>query len=178
MGGFLVLACAPVALGLGIGALAGGRLHRLAGWFRWTWLLWLAVAVQVLHTYVLADRGITVLPVVFGIGLVWLGLNLRHWPASGRIAGLTILAGVLSNGVAVLANGRMPYSRAAAEIVGASGTTPKNEPMSADSRLTFLGDVIPVPGLDKIVSVGDVLIVVGTVALLVLAMRHPRGGEL
>jgi hypothetical protein len=178
---FLILALLPIVLGVAIGYLTGGRLSALFGQFRALWLLWLAVAVQTLHNrsagarHLVADRvGVSLLAVVFGIGLLWLALNLRPWRPIMRCAGVLVLIGAAANCAAIAANGRMPYSVTAAAIAGVppGATTPKNEPALADSRLTYLGDVIPIPGLHKIASVGDVLIATGTIVLLAAAMRR------
>ncbi|MFS8096736.1 DUF5317 domain-containing protein [Lentzea alba] len=166
MAEFLVLALLPVVFGIALGHLTGGRLVEVAGRFRALWLLWLACAVQALQMRAL-------LPVVFAIGLAWLVVNLRAWPSSLRWAGFVALTGATCNGIAIALNGRMPYSRAAAELVGVppGAATSKNAPADSDTRLLFLGDVIPVPALHKIVSVGDVLIALGVVLLLALAMQ-------
>lgn len=42
----------------------------------------------------------------------------------------------------------------------------------AGARLARLGDTIPIPGLRKVVSPGDVLISAGACAFVVLAMRR------
>jgi hypothetical protein len=70
----------------------------------------------------------------------------------------------------------MPYSPAMAEAVGLHPgiTTPKNEPSDAGTRLSFLGDTIPIAPLRKVISPGDVLISVGSCAVVVLAMRRHR----
>lgn len=180
MAEFLMLAVGPAVLGVVVGYLTGGRLSEAAGRFRALWLLWLACGVQALHLRAAGVRqvvenrlGVPMLAAVFGIGLAWLLVNLRSWPSPLRWAGTIALIGALCNGIAIAANGRMPYSPAAAAAAGVApgATTPKNAPATDDSSLVFLGDVIPVPGLHKIVSVGDVLISLGVVLLLAMAMR-------
>ena len=189
MTGFLVLAVAPVAFGVLIGRLAGGRFPAIAGRCRALWLLWLASAVQVLHLHaggvrhwVQDEVGVPMIAVVFAVGIVWLVVNLRHWPWRLRLPGMVVLAGAVANGIAIAGNGRMPYSPAAAALAGVppGATSPKNTPATADSTVVFLGDVIPVPWLHKIVSAGDVLIALGVVLFLVMAMRqdvHASTGE-
>jgi hypothetical protein len=90
------------------------------------------------------------------------------------MAGLTIVLGAAVNGLAIAANGRMPYDPAVAAAMGlrSGAETPKNEPAGAGTRLGFLGDTIPVPGLRTVVSPGDVLIGVGACTFVVLAMRR------
>jgi hypothetical protein len=183
---FAILALAPIVTGVGIGYLCGGRLSELSGRFRAVWLLWLAAAVQALHNasartrHVVTDRmGVSMLIIVFGIGLLWMAVNLRHWKSAMRLAGVVVMIGAIANCAAVVANGRMPYSAEAAAIVGvpAGATTPKNEPAVDHTRLVWLIDNLPIPLINKIVSVGDVLIAAGTVALLVSAMRRRRLAE-
>jgi hypothetical protein len=80
------------------------------------------------------------------------------------------------NGLVIALNGRMPYEPAVAAAVGLRPglTTPKNEPVDADTRLPYLGDTIPIGPLHKVISLGDVLISGGAWAVVVLAMRRQR----
>lgn len=180
----LVLMMAPPLAGVLIGYLLGGRLSgfrsiRLVA----LWLLWLAALVQAAQYYLpgvrhfIEDRlGVPMLVVVFAPVLIWLGINLRTWPPAIRIAGAVIALGAVLNGIAIAANGRMPYSPAAVEAVGLrpGQVTPKNEPVDAHTRLSFLGDTIPIAPLQKVISPGDVLISGGSCAVVVLAMRRRR----
>ncbi|BCJ77009.1 hypothetical protein CS0771_65530 [Catellatospora sp. IY07-71] len=173
----LLLLLAPPAVGVIVGYACGGRLAglrnlRLAA----LWLLWLAAAVQAAQYYVTPLRHPALLAIVFSLVLWWLALNLPAWPRAIRIAGIAIIVGALANGLTIALNGRMPYEPATAEAVGLRPglTTPKNEPADDATRLAFLGDTIPVPPLQKVVSPGDLLIGAGTVALTALAMRRRR----
>ena len=89
---------------------------------------------------------------------------------------MLVVLGALANGTAIAANGRMPYSVGAALRVGMDPTltTPKNAPANSDTRLQALGDVIPLPGLRKIVSPGDVAIAVGVTVFVAAGMARPR----
>ena len=178
----LALIVTPPLAGLIVGYLLGGRLSG----FRTIrpvaiWLLWLAALVQAaqyglpgVRDFVEDRVHVPMLVVVFAPVLIWLGINLRTWPAAFRIAGAVIALGAVLNGIAIGVNGRMPYSPAVAEAVGLRPglTTPKNEPVDADTRLSFLGDTIPIAPLRKVISPGDVLISVGSCALVVVAMRR------
>ena len=180
----LALIVTPPLAGLIVGYLLGGRLSgfrtiRLVA----IWLLWLAAFVQAAQYYLPGVRDfvedrvrVPMLVVVFAPVLIWLGINLRTWPAAIRVAGAVIALGAVLNGIAIGINGRMPYSPAMAEAVGLRPglTTPKNEPVDADTRLSFLGDTIPIAPLRKVISPGDVLISVGSGALVVVAMRRRR----
>lgn len=180
----LALIVTPPLAGLIVGYLLGGRLSgfrtiRVAA----IWLLWLAAFVQAAQYYLPGPRefvenrlGVPMLAVVFAPVLTWFGINLRSWPAAIRVAGVVIALGAVLNGIAIAANGRMPYSLAMAEAVGLRPglTTPKNEPIDAHTRLSFLGDAIPIAPLRKVISPGDVLISAGSCAVVVLAMRRRR----
>ncbi|GAA4410224.1 DUF5317 family protein [Actinokineospora soli] len=178
MGSF-VLAMSPIVLGLAVGYARGGRTLRLAGRFRALWLLWLAFVVQMLQHWVAGfrqvveiDIGVPILAVVFGLGLVWLAVNLPPWPRAMRAGGGSILLGASGNALAIFTNGgRMPYSPRAAEIAGAPiAHTVKSAPADAQTRLSFLIDYIPVPVLHKVASVGDVLIGLGVAVLIAAGM--------
>jgi hypothetical protein len=122
------------------------------------------------------DLGVPMLVPVFAIVLAWLAVNLRAWPAAIRVAGAVIVLGAAMNALVIGLNGRMPYDPAAAVRLGVPADVqgPKNVPADTGTRLAALGDIIPVPVLDKIASPGDVLIAGGTCALVVLAMRRSR----
>jgi hypothetical protein len=184
---FFLLTVAPPLAGVAVGYLLGGRLAGFRGLrIRALWLLWLAAGVQLLQYESAGVRrfteetlGLPMLALVFGLVLAWFGVNLRHWPAAIRLAGLVIVLGALLNGAAIAGNGRMPYDPAAVEAVGlpAGIETPKNVPAGPETRLAGLGDVLAVPGLRKVVSVGDLLIGVGAAGFVALVMRRGRRAE-
>jgi Family of unknown function (DUF5317) len=169
-------------IGLAFGWLLGGRLANLVKVrLRALWLLWLAAGVQAVQYYswplrtILQDRlGISILAFVFAIVAVWLAVNLRPAPPVLRFAVAIILAGAALNATVIAMNGRMPYSMAAARTAGlpAGSANPKNAPADANTRLAFIGDVIPVAPLRKIVSPGDLLIILGAAATVAAAMRR------
>lgn len=181
---FFLLTIAPPVAGVVLGYLSGGR---LAGFrtvrVRALWLVWLAAAVQYAQFFAPGVRhvvedvaGIPMLIPVFAIVLTWLAVNLRAWPPAIRLAGLAIVLGAALNALVIGVNGRMPYDPAAAARVGlpAGAESPKNVPADAGTRLAPLGDVIAVPVVGKVASLGDVLIAGGTCALVVLVMRRGR----
>jgi hypothetical protein len=79
-----------------------------------------------------------------------------------RAALSLVAAGGLMNGVAILANGRMPFAPHGSSDGGLKGVA-----IDAHTHLAALGDTIPFLG--KLVSPGDVLLAAGT-ALLVAAV--------
>jgi len=90
-----------------------------------------------------------------------------------------VAAGGLLNGVAIAANGRMPYSAWAATRAGLGGgqQTARNVAATHATRLLPIGDVIPVPPLHAVFSIGDVLICLGIATMIIAAMRnHPVPG--
>jgi hypothetical protein len=181
----MILLVTPVLVGVGVGYAAGGRLANLLSVrLRGLWLLWLAAAVQAAQYYlprlrrlVQDDLGVPMLAVVFAIVLGWVALNIVRWPRPMQLAAALILLGAIGNGLAIAANGRMPYAPQAAVRAHLPATVagPKNQPADAGTRLAFLGDVIPLPPLGKIISAGDLLIAAGVSAAVAMAMRG-RGG--
>jgi Family of unknown function (DUF5317) len=170
----------PVLAGLVAGWLRGGRPARLAALRpRAPWLAWLAVPAQLAQAYapavrrvVEADLGVPMLLLVYAPVGLWLVVNLPGRPVGVRVAVVMLLLGGSMNGVAIAANGRMPFSVVAAQRAGvpaakvAATDLPKNEQATAETRLAWLGDNLPVRPLRKVVSAGDLVIVLG-VALLV-----------
>jgi hypothetical protein len=178
----ILLLLIPPAIGVCAGFAAGGRLGRLASLrFRAGWLLLIAALIQVVQYYsrpvrilFTRDLGVPMLAIVFALVAAWLVVNFLGWSAPLRLAGAAISLGAVLNGLVILLNGRMPYSPAAARQVGLRPflQTPKNAPAGGGTLLRFLGDIIPVAPLHKIVSLGDVFIVLGGSSLIALAMRR------
>jgi hypothetical protein len=80
----------------------------------------------------------------------------------------------------------MPFSRSAAKFAGISESFASNPglryaPLDADTRLAWLGDLFPIPILEKVLSIGDLLMVCGVVGLLVSGKARiatsTEGGE-
>lgn len=185
--GILLLLIIPPAVGVFAGYATGGRLGRLTSLrFRVGWLLFLAALLQAAQYYSRPvrtlfgrDLGVPMLAIVFVLVAVWLVVNVLDWPTPLRLAGAAISLGAALNGLVIMLNGRMPYSQAAARQVGLRPflETPKNAPAGSGTALRLLGDIIPVAPLHKIISPGDVFIVLGGSALIAVAMRrtpYPR----
>ena len=177
-----VLLLIPPAAGICAGYAAGGRLERLISMrFRAGWLLFLAALLQAAQYYARPVRdlfehrlGVPMLALVFALVAIWLTVNSLRWPTASRAAGIVIMLGASLNGLVILLNGRMPYSLAAARQAGLRPglVTPKNMPAGSGTTLRFLSDIVPVSPLHKIVSPGDLLIVLGGSLLIALAMRR------
>jgi Family of unknown function (DUF5317) len=100
-----------------------------------------------------------------------------------RILGVPLItAGLVLNALAVIANGAMPVSRAAAERAGVSLTTisagsdPRHVVAGAHTRLRPITDdiAVPLPGLPEVISLGDALIAAGLAELVFCGMRSNR----
>lgn len=88
------------------------------------------------------------------------GIAARNW----RIAGaLFVAAGCLLNATVIMANGGMPYDVAAAVAVGALilPNDALHHPISPETRLPFLADVLPIGLFRTVYSLGDFIIAAG-----------------
>jgi hypothetical protein len=160
---FLALALAVV--GGTLGTLRGGSLDSLSRTkLRWWGLLVLGLGLQLLFGYwqpAWLNRAAAVATVLSSNAaiavFVWAN---RHLPGM-----LLVGAGLLLNVIVIAANGAMPVSPGASRIahVPRSLSDPgiKHERLDSDTALPWLGDVIPVPRLGEVMSVGDVVLAVG-----------------
>ena len=156
--------------------LPGARLRRLADVrLRHTWLVWLALAVQVLIISVLPHRdGASQAAHLASYALAG-GFAVANRALPGA---LVVGAGGLLNLLAIAANGgTMPASPAALEASGwqAEPGHFANSAALSDPELRLLGDIFATPDwlpVDSVFSIGDVLIVVG---FAWLAHRTTRG---
>jgi len=170
----LVVAIVAVVVAL----LQGGSLERLADTkFRAVPLLLLGLALQIVFgfwspSWMTDGLGLAVLIVSNVLVLAWLIVN-RSLPGL-----LIAAAGLLMNLVVISANGAMPVSADAVRTAGGetleiSEEGLKHEVLDDDTRLGFLGDIIPLPALG-IWSVGDLVLAAG---LALLAYRQTRWGH-
>jgi len=179
----LILMALPVVVAVVIILLRGGRwthLGRLR--LRHPWLVWAAAGVQFLRLSEpswVAD----LLPVIaiWLLASAFVAVNLRSVPARARPWLVVFATGYTANTAAVAANGGMPFSARAAELAGFSAAeiaSPKlgHPPLTADSALMPLADLIPVPLLQRVVSVGDLFMILGATLLLAALTRTPQEG--
>ena len=175
----------PIALILGVvvGLLRGGRIHSLTDLpLRRPGLAAAAVSAQAAATVVRPD----VVPPwplfaasYLAVG-VWLAVNV-HASAGGARRGYACVAvGYVLNMAAVLPNGGMPVSIAALRRAGGSERAflqlpnlEKHIAAQDDAVMALLGDVVPIPALSAVISVGDIVILVGVTMLVVLGMASP-----
>ncbi len=114
------------------------------------------------------------------VGLSWAVLAFYAW-VNRPIHGAALLAaGLAANAVVLLANGAMPVSGSAAARAGADPAvvleTGDHEPIASDSRLPWLGKVVPVafPPRPEVVSPGDVAVAAGIAVLLGMGLTGRR----
>lgn len=172
----MVLTVVTVAAAVVVGWLRGGTLRHLAAIeLRGAWLLGLSVAAQLalwLATR-LADAGPAL--AVPLLGLSQAALLAFLW-ANRLQPGIALaFLGFALNATVILANGGMPVERAALAAVssGPVDITPgKHRFLQPGDRLPWLADVIALPPLKTVVSVGDIVLAAG-VGVLVTARMQP-----
>ena len=172
-----------IPIGIAVGLFLGGRLDRLGELrFAWGWLAVAGLAVQiVLFSGFFEDglgRGVGAAIYVASTGAVlvavWRNLS---------VPGLPLVAvGAISNLAAIVANeGIMPTT---AEALAAAGMDAEegfsNSAVVANPALAPLTDIFALPPwlpLANVFSIGDVVLVVGLVAVVVAAARPTAGGR-
>lgn len=157
-----------IVLGVGIALTRGGRFHHAAR----NDLHWLPVLVAglVLQTVLDALAGRQAVGPTGTVALLLvseaavLGFCIRNWYRSGMwLIGL----GFALNALVILANGGMPVGPDAIRVVGGDPSAVvlagKHHLLTSATAFPWLADVLPLPPVDMIVSIGDVLLVVGMV---------------
>lgn len=162
----LVLAAAAVAACIAL--VRGGSLSALANTqFRWTWVLFASLVVQVAADVWANDVSRTLGVVLFVLSYVGVALFMV---LNRSLAGMFFAAaGLALNALVIAVNGAMPVSRWAADVAGIESLGDmgvKHEVAGPGTTLSFLGDVIPIPNTLQVISIGDVVLGLG-IALLV-----------
>lgn len=179
----LIVGIGAVA-GLALGRAGGGRLRALAGLrFRAPLLLCAAVLIQAGMGLVAPGRRWLAIGVAYAVVGAWLLLNAAHQRGGLRAALVILAVGWMLNAAPVALNGGMPVSGQGLQAVGAPLTTAVSEghlykhvPAGPDTLLAVLGDVIPVRAVASVVSVGDVVMVVGLLLVVAFAMTQHGSG--
>jgi hypothetical protein len=180
----------PVVVALGL--VLAGRSNPPALSLRWWPLAALAFAVQlVLFNHPLDQQAWAIAwgPVIYLLSmLVVAGVLLAnglHEPAKSW-PWIVAAVGVALNMLVVSANGGyMPQSVEAREVAGRTKDRPVEQveqltnvhPMTPESRLPFLGDIIPEPSwmpMANVISVGDLLLSLGIAAAMLPLPAMPR----
>lgn len=176
----MVLVVPICAVALVVGWLRGGRLANLGHvTLRSSWMVLVGFAAQLLLAWLTAraDRaGVAGLPLLVLSQVALLGFLWRNRLLTGMPL---VLAGFLLNAVVIVANGAMPVAPAALEAVSgrpAALVPGKHRLLGADDALPWLTDVLPIPLLRTVVSVGDVVLAAGVGVLVVDLMRHRPPG--
>ncbi len=170
-----------VALGLTFGLISGGSLKQLAETrFRWLAILFAGFVLQIVlgswrPAWMSDDLRFWGLLASNGLVVVFLAANLR-------LPGMWLAAIGLAFNVAVIgANGAMPVSQDAVESYGGAAPTDrggfKHEPLNDSTTLGWLADVIPIPPLNRVISVGDVVLACGILYLVFGRTRAPTPGR-
>lgn len=165
----------------GLAVARGGSLSALANTkLRWAWLLLIGFALQIgfdrwSPEWLDADGELAVLLGSNALVAAFVIAN-RHL-AGMLLAGL----GLTLNVLVIASNGAMPVSERAAEDVGIEKSLDdaglKHERLTDDTVLPWLGDVIGVPVLKEVLSVGDVVLTLGIVRLVYARTTSNRRGR-
>jgi hypothetical protein len=160
------------------GLVAGGSLRN----FERVQIHWWALAIGGLLLQVLpapaipglSARGSAAVMLIVSYLLLLAFLTLNRWVPAAFVMAI----GLLLNLSVVAANAGMPVSAEAVRRAGGSESAlilaggAKHHPMTDESVLTFLGDVIPVPPpFGVVLSVGDLLLYGGMAWFVVQVMR-------
>lgn len=178
-------------VGVSLGRLRGGRFQALSALrLRASGLVVLAVIVQFGLGVVASDAWRYVALVAsYGLMAVWLAINLRDGPRWRRTGLGLVAAGYALNLLAIVPNGNMPVSTDALRRAGGSEAAFEAKPnidkhvaSGADDVWPWLGDVIAVPPLRAVISVGDVAMLIGVVIVVCggmtsLPQGHAREGD-
>jgi hypothetical protein len=160
----------------------GGRLGRLAQVrIRHSWLLWLALADQIVIISVVPDSQRTVLAAAHIASYVAAGVCVV---LNRRLPGILLigLGGALNGLVITLNGGTLPTTAAALRAAGRAADADQftNSGVVDSPRLAFLGDAFATPAWlpgHSVFSVGDVLIWVGIGWFLWRVCRPPVGAH-
>ena len=155
----LVIAVVAAVYGL----VRGGSLDTLAAThFRFVWVLIAALVVQlgfdIWDPEWLTETGDLVVLLGSNVAVAVFMLLNRHLPGMWLAA-----VGLLLNALVIAANQAMPVSEHALEIAGLESMPfgVKHEPLGGNTVLPWIADVIPLPGMKTILSVGDLFLAAG-----------------
>ena len=169
-----------IPAGILVGLALGGRPQGLAMVkFRWAWVFLLGLAVQLVlfSDAVTAWIGAAGMP-IYVLSTLAVAVAVA---ANFRIRGMPlVLAGAVSNLVAIVANGGyMPASADALRSLGyVSETGYSNSSFVENPALPWLTDIFAMPDwlpASNVFSVGDILIGLGVVVVIASAMRSSAG---
>ena len=177
----LLLLTTMIGLGLIAGALAGGTIRGLKGiHFRLVWLLFVSAAIALLPLFshfFNRHKRVFVLIELSGV-LIFLIVNIVTSHGLFRTGLGLALVGLALNFVVIAANGGMPLSMSAYRSSGqtdaitqGSGGFYRIVLATSRTKLRPLGDVIPIRPYREVLSIGDVLLILGVALVIVGGMR-------
>lgn len=175
----LTLMVLPAVIGLIVVARpkVATSLTRLRG----TWLIALAAALQFVQNNgwwpeefpeATERRLYAVLVVGVAVSFSWLNRSLSS-TRTGSWALLLIPVGTASNAIPIAVLGAMPYSLSSAHLAGYSNAQLATEASGyvqlgdVSPLWTPLADLLPIPVLMKVISIGDVFLFAGLVLLVI-----------
>jgi len=171
--------------GIGAGYLRGGSLRNLGALRAPSALLlsvWLALTLQVALRWIPGrmaglNTEFALLVATYGAVAAVLGLYLVRlsdfFSPSGMLAAVGLVGfGWLLNFVVIALNRGMPSSGTTG---GHSEIFLKHVPMSPETKLRFLGDVVYLAPFHEIVSAGDLVLALGLAVYVCAAMKPVRG---
>lgn len=178
----MVLVVGVLVLSVLAGWLSGGRVRNLGHVeLRGTWMVFTAVGLQLVLGLVTLTGGpgdVLGRPLLAVSHVALLGFILANRYLPGMAL---VFCGFALNALVIVANGAMPVAPAALEAAGgvAEVDPGKHQLLTDDTALPWLADVIPMPPIRSVVSVGDIVLAAGAGILIVGLMRRfpPRPGR-
>lgn len=168
-----------LSLAIILSLVRGGRPHRVAdAEIASGWLLFAGVAIQI-GVDLSAGRGWLPDAGLSGWSLLLLSqlLVIVFVVRNRRLPGIWLVAlGLLLNMAVMAANRAMPVDPDAMAAIGMAGAEVplgKHTLLTGDTLLPWLADIIPVPWLGSIVSVGDLVLAIGLIPLTHALMTSP-----
>ncbi|MGH2829547.1 MAG: hotdog domain-containing protein [Actinomycetota bacterium] len=174
-----------LGLGLAVGFVPGGSLRRLGANVRlgWLWLLYAALGAQMWLALgpgdvPAGDERLAILLASYGLLVLWLGIAASGHRSWLRLAFAAVAAGSALNLAAIAPNRGIPVSLEALRI--ARLPSPAGQPnrfavkhvvAGPDTIFNLIGDVIPIRPMRDVISIGDVLIMLGIAGVLAAGMR-------
>ena len=188
LSGIAVLCSLILAAGLcgvAVGLARGGSIGGLANLrMRRRWLLGAALLLQGGSALLAPHQRFILVVASYALVSAWLVDNARqqYGPVRGALVVLTV--GWLLNVLPIVLNHGMPVSRSALDSVGAprarsvsEGHFYKHVLAGRHTVLAGFGDVIPVRPLATVMSLGDIVILVGLAMTLAAAMPRRRSSS-
>jgi len=169
-----VFIAVAVVAGIAIGLARGGRFSNLGeATFRVWPLLVAGVLVQAAAAFA-SPAAVTLILVSYATLLVFTAINFR------QVGMGVVFIGIALNFIVIAANGGMPVRSDAIIRAGIAGRDDlrrldfgsKRHLETSGDRVTFLSDIVPVPGATEVLSFGDLVMSVGVADVLVHLLRR------